>query len=211
MINFITISGDWNFYRYFILMICVSVYAFTIIPAFILYVWHEKILKNKRDLCIKTSFILIPFILLFFSFDLAGRNQVGADKWMQLAQAESTLLQLQVTNDLEKKNLPFDRQAADNWIKNVREQTSKGSMNYRQFYSVANQYNDLYVGLDDIRNWFKSNSTDSIRKELENNMQAMVERNQQAQPQQAQPQQPQQDIEDQKALEMENKLNSVLQ
>ena len=212
MLNFITVSGDWNFYRYFILMLCVNTYLFILLPTFVFYLWHKKLIKNNREAFLKLGYIFIPFVFLFLTFQWSAKTQVGADKWMQLAQAESTLLQLQATNDLEKKTLPFDRQSADNWIKSVREQTSKGSMSYAKFYELATQYNDLNVGLDDIKNWFKSNSTDSIRKELENNVQAMIERNQSGMQQQPQQQQPQAlDPEEQKALEMENKLSAAFE
>lgn len=219
MINFITVSGDWSFYRYFILMLSVHAYIFILVPVLVIYFWHKKVQKNLRDPLIKAAYIFIPFLFLFAFYQFASKTQVGADKWMLLAQAESTVLQLQVTNDLEKKTLPFDRQNADNWVKELREHTSTGKMSYAEFYALATQYNDLHVGLEDIRNWFKSNSTDSIRKELENNMHAMVERNQnfnqpssnQAPQQQIQPQAQQVDPEEQMALEMENKLNAALQ
>lgn len=212
MVNYITVSGDWNFYLFLFLSNAVKLYAGTVFITFSVYVIYQKIALNNTKFRSLYILVFTPFLVLFALNVLGNRVQVGADKWMKLAQAESTLLQLQTTNDLEKKPLSFDRQKADEWIKDMRNQTSKGSMSYNQFYELANDYNNLNVGLDDIKNWFKSNSTDSIRKELENNMQQMLQRNNgMGQPPQAQQQAEQLSAEDQAALEMENKLTAALQ
>lgn len=137
----------------------------------------------------KQPVLLLTLLLVLFTLtaklSIANRS-VGTDKWLNLAQAESMLIQLQTNSNIEKKPLSFDRQKSDNWIKAMREKASSGNITYSEYYALAVDYNDLNIGLDDVKTWFKTNSTDTIRSQLEKGLEEMMQRNQQQGQQQPQ-------------------------
>lgn len=119
--------------------------------------------KNKRILITIIAILFVGFLPKFlFSF-----KQASTDNYMNLAQAESTLIQNKVMSTAEKKPLNYDRTKGDQWINNMRFYVSSGDLSLGAYYSLAIQFNDLKVGLTQIKEWFKTNSSESIQKELE--------------------------------------------
>lgn len=221
MINFISISGDWNYNLYIIFNSLTKILHFSMILVLICFM--VMALKSKETITLRNlvglgsegpywSFIILCFLTIFaassalLNFKYGGKS-IGSDKWVTLAQAESTIIQLKVSSDLQKKPLSFNREKSDAWIKELRERVASGDIDYIQFKKLVNDYNELYIGSDDIKSWFKTNSTESIREELKNNVNASVNN---APMQTPQPTAEQTTQPEQAEMSMEQQLNDAM-
>ena len=210
MINFISVTGDWNYNLYLIfgnlaLLLLIISSEFLIITLLVIKskgkISIGSFVESKHSL-VFVFFITAMLATLVMSFSFSVKS-IGADKWVLLAQAESTILQLQVSSEMQKKPLPFDRQKSEDWIKDLRDKSSSGSINYREFQNLVEDYNSLNIGSDDIKNWFKTNSPDSIKKELENNVNSAISNAQQPTPQEP-------TVQSTETNDIEQRLNSAL-
>lgn len=210
MINFISVTGDWNYNLYLIfgnlaLLLLIISSVFLIITLLVIKskgkISIGSFVESKHSL-VFVFLITAMFVTLVMSFSFSVKS-IGADKWVLLAQAESTILQLQVSSEMQKKPLPFDRQKSEDWIKDLRDKSSSGSINYREFQNLVEDYNSLNIGSDDIKNWFKTNSPDAIKKELENNVNSAISNAQQPIPQEP-------TVQSTETNDIEQRLNSAL-
>lgn len=216
MINYIPITGDWNYNLYIAFS---ALFFLLLILSFGLFVFGllvtAKTKGNKlsflefvrSSLAAPWVFCLIITMGVYSAVVYYGLKEIGSDKWVTLAQAESTILQLQVSSELQKKPLPFDRQKSDDWIKELRDKVNSGKINYGQFKNLVEDYNALNIGSDDIKNWFKTNSSDSIRKEILSNVAGSMNNQPSYAPQGVPETQPQKVPEQ---PDMEHQLNSAL-
>ncbi|HGF9504299.1 TPA: hypothetical protein ACJEU7_001495 [Acinetobacter baumannii] len=198
--NFLPLTGEFYLSTY-TLMVFLSGILIKFLLLFIVLLFVKLLVKNGFSIKLmpingraiynffKQPVLLLTLLLVLFTLtaklSIANRS-VGTDKWLNLAQAESMLIQLQTNSNIEKKPLSFDRQKSDNWIKTMREKASSGNITYSEYYALAVDYNDLNIGLDDVKTWFKTNSTDTIRSQLEKGLEEMMQRNQQQGQQQPQ-------------------------
>lgn len=216
MINFISITGDWNYNLYIAFSALSFLLLFLVLGLFIFGLLVATKIKGKRlsflefvssSLAAPWVFCLVISLGAYSATIYYGLKEIGSDKWVMLAQAESTILQLQVSSEIQKKPLPFDRQKSDDWIKELRDKVNSGKINYGQFKTLVQHYNALNIGSDDIKNWFKTNSSDSIRKEIMSNVEGSMNNPQQYAPQGVPETQPQKVPEQ---PDIEHQLNSAL-
>ena len=95
---------------------------------------------------------------------------ISAAEWATLAKAESTLLQIEVGNDIEKTKIAIDDKASKRWIDDLRMHADDNVISYADFLELAIRYNKLDIGTEPTKKWFADNKPDVIRKELKNAM-----------------------------------------
>lgn len=192
-------SNDWNALLWSLsggLKIIALLLMVYLIFSAILAIKQKIFSKGLKFYLIQEKRALIALFFLWVVIFLNDFNNyysaASADKWMILAQGESTLLQMKTINDYQKKPLPYDRQQGDDWIKVMRSTIASGELSNGQYYSLAKQYNELNIGVDALKDWFKTNSTESIQKELEK---TITQSAQQQQPAPIQPDAPQENAD----------------
>lgn len=145
----------------------------TFICAVAMFLLDGEIKKKSRDeLKIFRSIGLLAFIAfivvmvaLIHGASIIKRIEVGADRVSKLAEAESTLHQIALSNKLAKTPA-VDPKLADQWILDMRKAVDTGVLSYGQFKELAERYNDLGVGQESVRRWFKDNTSESIKDAL---------------------------------------------
>lgn len=109
------------------------------------------------------SFISI-LIMAFFGI-MASKYSVTTDHLSKLASAESTIIQLKASSEALGEKTGLDVELADKWIKHMRTEV-RDNLSLRDYYKLANEYNDLGIGYNKMVEWFAENTPEKIQQEI---------------------------------------------
>lgn len=183
MLNFIDLNKLTN-YQSLQALHYIELLLFAVIAAYAVIIFLSKRaqVKNYHPFIANINNIKNHiFMLMFFAFLAITHysiykmelQPVDGEEWAQLAQAESTLLQIEAAKiklaadkTPNKPSLGVDPLAADAWIIALRNTITHGSISYKQYVALAKQYNALQVGIAPVQNYFATNTPEAIRKSM---------------------------------------------
>lgn len=123
-----------------------------------------------EQLKVASGFFLMLMLASYLGMFFINNRPIPTDKWMVLAQAESTLIQLEVAHEVVKDRPNFNFDDANAWIKELRKHTDEKEIAYGSYYALAEKFNDLNVGKETIYRWFSDNPTQTIRKQVQESL-----------------------------------------